>query len=499
MGFTNVKNGAATLIDTGKGSFGEQLVAIPYPTAQGDFVAGINPQVFITSSLGDTASVTVANGVVTASCGTTSSGSADVQLRRNVKYRPGQLVECRFTAIFDPGVEGTQQKAGVGNAKSGYYVGYRGTDYGFFHEYSGRQRIQKFTINSAGNANETVTITLNGDSTSFVMNPGNSTTAAASIIASQSYSALIPGWETEVQGSDIYFISERSFDANGAYTFGTTGTTTATVTNVQSASFPTVDFTPQASWNIDPLNGSGPSRMTIDPQKGNVYGITFQYLGFGNAVLYAEDPEVGTPQPVHMVQNANARNLTVLDDPNGRGRWVAINNDSVTSVSVKGASIGTFINGTVRPEIGVKNSKLVTKSHSGNDGEVLLAAYRADRYALNRAANGEVVFLAISAGTEVTEPVLVRIRRNPRFTTTPSWSKFDATESIVSLTTTGVVSGGNIVTTIVIPGGGSIQVPLQEYDVNMNTGDVYAITVQSLKASSSAANTHVSLNWAELQ
>jgi len=93
----------------------------------------------------------------------------------------------------------------------------------------------------------------------------------------------------------------------------------------------------------------------------------------------------------------------------------------------------------------------------------------------------------------------VRIRRNPRFTTTPSWSKFDAAESIVSFTTTGVVTEGNIVTTIVIPGGGSIQVSLQEYDVNMNTGDVYAITVQSLKASSSAANTHVSLNWAELQ
>ena len=105
MGFTNVKNGAATLIDTGKGSFGEQLVATPFPTAQGGFTSGINPQIFVTSSLGDTAAVTVANGIVTASCGTTVSGSADVQLRRNVKYRPGQLVECRFTAVFDPGVE----------------------------------------------------------------------------------------------------------------------------------------------------------------------------------------------------------------------------------------------------------------------------------------------------------------------------------------------------------------------------------------------------------
>jgi len=499
MGFTNVKNGAATLIDTGKGSFGEQLVATPYPTAQGDFVSNINPQVFVTASLGGTATVTHANGIVTASCGTTASGSATVSLRRNVKYRPGQLSECRFTAIFDEGVADTNQKAGVGNGRSGYYVGYQGTEYGFFHEYNGQRRIQQFEITSAGSANEDVTITLNGEATTFTMNPGGSTTAAASIIASQSYTDLIPGWQTEAQGSSIYFVAEKSVEANGTYSFGTTGTTTATVTNFLSASSPTVDFTPQASWNIDPLNGSGTSRMVINPQKGNVYAITFQYLGFGNAVLLVEDPEVGTPVPVHMVQNANSRVETVLDDPNMNGEWTSENWGSGTEVAVKGASIATFTNGLVRSEIGVKNSELVTKSHAGNQGEVLLAAYRADRLAFGRASNGEVTFLAISAGTEVTSPVLVRIRRNPDFTTTPSWSKFDANESIVSLSTTGAVSGGNIVTTVVVPGGGSIQETLIPFDVNMNTGDVYAVTVQSLKASSSAANTHVSLNWSELQ
>ena len=57
----------------------------------------------------------------------------------------------------------------------------------------------------------------------------------------------------------------------------------------------------------------------------------------------------------------------------------------------------------------------------------------------------------------------------------------------------------DIVTTVVVPGGGSIQETLIPFDINMNTGDVYAITVQSLKSSSSAANTHISINWSELQ
>ena len=502
MGFTNVKNGATILIDSGRGTFGEQAVVQPFPTAQGDFVSGINSQIFVTASLGGTATVTHAGGIVTASCGTTASGSASVGLRRNVKYRPGQLTECRFTALFDVGVENTTQRAGVGNSQSGYYVGYQGEQFGFFHEYGGRRRIQKFTVNSAGNANETVTMTLNGETTSFVMNPGNSTTSAADIIASQSYDSLVPGWEGEAQGSSVYLIAERSMTAGGTYSFSTTGTTSVTVTNEQSGSYPTVDFTPQASWNIDPLNGNGPSRMTIDPQKGNVYTITYQYLGFGNAVLNVENPETGVPAPVHMVQNANSRSITVLDDPNGRGRWVATNLGSATSVSVKGASIATFTDGVVRPEIGVKNSKLVTKSHAGNDGEVLVVAYRSDRFAFGKASNGEVNFLAISAGTEVTTPVLVRIRRNPRFNAPATWTKFEAESSIISYTTAGSIAlsnGGNILTTIVVPGGGSIQASLKEYDINMNTGDVYAVTAQSLKSSSSAADTHVSLNWSEFQ
>jgi hypothetical protein len=501
MGFTNVKlvkqNGIQ--IDSGKGSFGEQRVTIPFPTAQGDFVYGINPQIFVTSSIGGTASVTRANGIVTASCGTSTSGSATVSLRRNVKYRPGQLTECRFTALFDEGVENTNQKAGIGNGSSGYYVGYQGEEYGFFHEYAGQRRIQEFEITAAGNASENVTITLNGNSTSFTMNPGGSTTAAAALIAGQDYSALVPGWQTEALGSSVFFIAEKSAVSDGTYSFATTGASTATVTTYLSASYKTVDFTPQSSWNLDPLDGTGPSRLVIDPQKGNVYTITFQYLGFGNAVLSVEDPTPGTPIPVHMVQNANNRNTTVLGDPNLAGEWVAENWGSATEVAVKGASIATFTDGTVRSEIGVKNSKLVSKSHAGNDGEVLLAAYRVDRLVFGKASNSEMTLLSISAGTEIGEPVLIRIRRQPAFTTVPSWSQFDANESVVSISTTGAISGGNIVATIVVPGNGSIQASLQDYDININTGDVYAITVQSLKSSSSAANTHVSISWAELQ
>ena len=41
-------------------------------------------------------------------------------------------------------------------------------------------------------------------------------------------------------------------------------------------------FITSGSFNIDKLDGSGPSGMVLDPQKGNAYQIGYQYLGFGN-------------------------------------------------------------------------------------------------------------------------------------------------------------------------------------------------------------------------
>ena len=67
----------------------------------------------------------------------------------------------------------------------------------------------------------------------------------------------------------------------------------------------TNNFIPSSSFNIDKLDGTGPSRLILDPQKGNVYQIGFQYLGFGNAKFQIEDPETGNLIRFHELKNEN--------------------------------------------------------------------------------------------------------------------------------------------------------------------------------------------------
>ena len=38
---------------------------------------------------------------------------------------------------------------------------------------------------------------------------------------------------------------------------------------------------PQSSWNVDPLDGTGPSGATLNLAKGNIFQIVFTWYGYG--------------------------------------------------------------------------------------------------------------------------------------------------------------------------------------------------------------------------
>jgi hypothetical protein len=87
MGFNDLKKfvrgeggGASVSITNPSTTFGEVQVAEAEPVAQGDFVYGINNQVFTSGSFAGS-SVTFADSMVELNSGTNSSGSAVVQLR----------------------------------------------------------------------------------------------------------------------------------------------------------------------------------------------------------------------------------------------------------------------------------------------------------------------------------------------------------------------------------------------------------------------------------
>ena len=180
MGFINLKNNPKKLLGADKvyidgptSTFGEVAVVQYEFIAQGDFVHGINSQAFTTSSFAG-GLVAPVSGNAELSSGTDEAGSASVQLRRRLEYRPGQGSAMRSTAVFDTPGAGNAQFVGAGSAECGYFVGYFGSNFGILHSETGQREVRALAV-TAGEATENVTVTLDGSSVVVPVSGGNDT------------------------------------------------------------------------------------------------------------------------------------------------------------------------------------------------------------------------------------------------------------------------------------------------------------------------------------
>ena len=157
-----------------------------------------------------------------------------------------------------------------------------------------------------------------------------------------------------VTGNNQY-VGLGTSSLNG-YFFGYSGTTFG-IHHRSSGS--TVNFYPQSAWTEDVMDGSrsvdNPSGMNLDPTKGNVYQIKFQYLGYGNIFFYIEEKTSGEMFNVHQIQYPNTNTIPSLRNPSVNLIWASENTTNNTAVAVKGASGALFVEGQIR-ELGPKNA-----------------------------------------------------------------------------------------------------------------------------------------------
>lgn len=91
----------------------------------------------------------------------------------------------------------------------------------------------------------------------------------------------------------------------------------------------------QSSWNIDTMDGTGPSGKTIDMTKTNIFVIDFEWLGVGR-VRFGFNID-GHTYYVHELLNANSLTLVYMQNPNLPIRYEISNDgtggaESLTSI-----------------------------------------------------------------------------------------------------------------------------------------------------------------------
>ena len=482
-------------IDGPLSGFGELETVTPTPTSQVAFIYGLNPLLVTTDVYGTGAAVTLSNGEAVMTSGTSVDGYARLTSKKVAKYRAGQATMAKWTARFTTGSAGNRQMAGLYNVEAGYQFGYNGTAFGILYTETATVEVQTLTVTLAPAAPGNVTVTLDaGTPVVVAVTASGNTSVTASEIAAANYSQTAGGWDAQAVANVVYFTRKTAGTA-GASTFaaGATGAA-ATFAILTTGTNPTEQFIPQSSWNQDRFDGTGPSGQTIDPTKGNVYGVQFQYLGYGDAFFYIVNGLTGRPQLVHVIRNANTRTSTVLRNPNLYLTWESRNTGTGTSVAMRAASGGAFVEGEIR-FLGAQFAAPPVAVTAGAGTETPILSLRANTVYLNRQSTAQLQIDRISVACDGTKTVLFKVYKNSNLTA-PRWQAVNATTSAASYdqNATGFSLGaGTLVYSFSVNKTGNSTEQLSDIDLFLQAGDYLTITATSANASDVAA----SIVWIE--
>jgi hypothetical protein len=131
---TGVKRLLGTIADPSQNNqtttiFGEQIVTVQHASLLESFQYHINTKTIMTTvTNGGTVTQSDSMGVLSSS--TATNGSARIETKKRLRYRPGSEGYAIFTTLFENGgVAGATQFAGIFDNTDGYFLGFNGTDF----------------------------------------------------------------------------------------------------------------------------------------------------------------------------------------------------------------------------------------------------------------------------------------------------------------------------------------------------------------------------------
>lgn len=488
-------SGSSTNISGPLSGFGELSVISPYPTSQISFVYDINPLLIETNTYGAGASVTLIDGEINLSNGSGTDSYARVSSKKVAKYRPGQSTLARWTARYSLGTANNRQMAGIYNIEGGYRFGYDGEDFGILYTKSATIEVQALTITTKSSSATTVSVSLGG-APAIVVSVTNSanTFVTAYEISRGDYSQVAGGWNAIAIQNVVYFVRKIAGSAgSSSFNPGSSGAI-GSFSTITTGVLPVEYFIPQTSWNVDTCNGSGNSRINIDTEKGNIYQVQFQYLGYGNAYFSIVNSEDGRSTLCHVIKNANTISSTNLRNPNLYLSWENINTGISGVTTLRGASGGTYVEGTpvsLGPQFSVTTNKSIPSS-----AETVILSLRASTIFHSRKSTVQVQLERISISCEGPKPVEYKVYKNINLIAAQfqsvniNTSSADYDQSASSFS----IGSGAQIFGFTTSKSGNITEDVSNLNIFLQPGDVVTVTANT---TGSGSDISISMVWKE--
>lgn len=353
--------------------FGEVQTSYLRPLIQLDSLTDINKnQNFKVDACNGGSCYSSPEGLITVESGTQANAFAAARTARTIRYRAGQGSICRFTCAWpDGGALGYYQFAGFLRLAGCVAVGYGPTgEFGALISRNALSQVWELTVTNATDGAESITVTLNDIPYTLDLPGGFSIKQLASHIAYHDKQWEADGWQSDVVEDKIVFTYVAySEPLSGSFSVVNNtpgGTFAASSATLQVGRQRENNFTPQTAFNLDKLDGTGPSGMILDPTKLNVFQIDFRWLGVGQIRWAIEDQATGAVIPYHILHYTNQHNVPHVSDPTLRVGLVIANLEPEvgTGTSVRMQS-GSMMGGNQGPVVYTLSNQTARTAKTG--------------------------------------------------------------------------------------------------------------------------------------
>ena len=144
------------------------------------------------------------------------------------------------------------------------------------------------------------------------------------------------------------------FDDDNGLFFEDDGGTVGVVRRTNVTGTPVDNRVEQASWNVDPMDGNGPSGVTIDWSKTQIFSLDFEWLATGRIRMYLLVD--GVFSIVHQFLTANILDKVYMSTPNLPLRYQMVTTGS-SPASTMECICATVISEGGQSQLGVLRSK----------------------------------------------------------------------------------------------------------------------------------------------
>ncbi len=277
--------------------------------------------------------------------------------------------------------------------------------------------------------------------------------ASRALIQSYEYFRYQPGKSQQVLITYIFAAATTNldqrvgqFDDNNGFFIEMTDSTVNFVRRTKTSGSVVNNKTAQADWNIDPMDGTGPSHITLDHTKGQILEIDYQWLSLGRIRYGFSIGGVNYYCHEELIANINAAPSTTT--PNLPIRWEAVTTDTIAgartleaicaSISAEG---GTDI---ITQQPGHIFSFTREGATAANNVEEALIGIRCAATLNSVEYRGLIVPLHFTIAASA-QDCLWRLRYVPTTLTSVSWQAGQTNSGVQTDIATTVISGGTVI------------------------------------------------------